>query len=353
MLRSRSTIHAPLCLLLAILLTDVPALGQNALLPDLFMEPSRLTNNTIDTNALPGRVLFRFDSSIPNIGAGEFQLEANGMDAGNGRQFVDQRIFRDDMTSFTVDAGDFVYNPPTTSMESTTWVSYRIRSILPNDGVGPILAEGGKPAVHITSSTSYDLSLPNAPGPSERIIASGGVHGISVGWTDIYSRFLPMQWIDITGLQSGEYWLEVVVDPGNNVMEEDDTNNTSRIKVMLDLPDDDADGLADTFEDMIGTDPNDSDSDNDGLTDGEEVGYDGDITMYDPFHPTDNPTGTDTDALYGDTDMDGTRDGTEVNLGFDPLDPSDGGQVVVGELPYMILLYLFLLVFAFLALRRA
>tara|TARA_Y100000310_G_C20625968_1_gene785892 strand:+ start:155 stop:559 length:405 start_codon:yes stop_codon:yes gene_type:complete len=64
------------------------------------------------------------------------------------------------------------------------------------------------------------------------------------------------------------------------------------------------------------------DTDGDGLTDDEEINYDGD-PAYNPYHPTTNPTGTDTDWNNPDTDGDGFNDGLEVNMGTDPLNPDD------------------------------
>jgi hypothetical protein len=113
-------------------------------------------------------------------------------------------------------------------------------------------------------------------------------------------------------------------------------------------PDSDDDGLTDGEEVVLGTDPFDPDTDDDGLTDGEEVEVhgtdpldpdtdddgltDGDeiAAGTDPFDPdTDDDGLTDgdevhvhgTDPLDPDTDDDGLPDGTEVALGTDPLDP--------------------------------
>ncbi|MFP4393666.1 MAG: PKD domain-containing protein, partial [Anaerolineales bacterium] len=71
-------------------------------------------------------------------------------------------------------------------------------------------------------------------------------------------------------------------------------------------PDSDDDGLTD-YEEVndYGTDPNDADSDDDGLIDGEEVN-------------THN-----TDPHDDDSDGDGMPDGWEVDNGLDPLDDSD------------------------------
>ena len=83
-----------------------------------------------------------------------------------------------------------------------------------------------------------------------------------------------------------------------------------------DAIDSDGDGITDPVEGTLGTDPNDADSDNDGLTDGEEVGGNG---VLDPGE---------TNPLDGDSDDDGLSDGDEVNgaglLGpYSPTDPLD------------------------------
>jgi len=68
-----------------------------------------------------------------------------------------------------------------------------------------------------------------------------------------------------------------------------------------DAIDSDGDGITDAVEGVLGTDPNDADTDNDGLTDGREVGGNG---VLDPGE---------TDPLDGDSDDDGLSDGDEVN----------------------------------------
>ncbi|RMG16139.1 MAG: hypothetical protein D6729_11380 [Deltaproteobacteria bacterium] len=86
--------------------------------------------------------------------------------------------------------------------------------------------------------------------------------------------------------------------------------------------DQDADGLRDDVEALLGTDPNDPDSDDDGLSDGEELAA-GDPAAYDP--------GVDTDPMDADTDDDGVGDGEERVAGADgyvtdPLDPDTDGD---------------------------
>ena len=79
--------------------------------------------------------------------------------------------------------------------------------------------------------------------------------------------------------------------------------------------DDDNDGVSDTLEAAIGTDPLLMDSDGDGLSDFDEIDYDGDPAAYIP--------GQDLNPLQADTDSDGFGDGMEVAAEYDPLDPAD------------------------------
>ena len=57
--------------------------------------------------------------------------------------------------------------------------------------------------------------------------------GISRGWADVYSRYLPCQWIDVTGLPSGTYTLRIVVNPLHTITESDYDNNVFTASVQF------------------------------------------------------------------------------------------------------------------------
>jgi hypothetical protein len=57
--------------------------------------------------------------------------------------------------------------------------------------------------------------------------------GLTAGCEDLYSKFLGCQYIDVTGLLSGEYTLRVTVDPGNKIEEENEDNNFTEYTVMI------------------------------------------------------------------------------------------------------------------------
>ena len=102
--------------------------------------------------------------------------------------------------------------------------------------------------------------------------------------------------------------------------------------------DEDGDGLTLAEETRLGTDPNDRDSDNDGLDDGEEVNPR--VVLLPPTPPKRTPTVTDwttgkrstprvvlpaTDPTEPDSDNDGLDDGEEVNppRGTPATDPTE------------------------------
>jgi len=84
---------------------------------------------------------------------------------------------------------------------------------------------------------------------------------------------------------------EEVVEPGINV-------NSSSVSNDID-----GDGLSNEEESILGTDPEKSDTDEDGLSDREEVKI---------YH---------TDPLHQDSDLDSYLDGEEIESGYNPLGP--------------------------------
>ncbi len=73
--------------------------------------------------------------------------------------------------------------------------------------------------------------------------ATGGVYncenqGIQQGWQDDYSSGIDCQWVDITGVDPGSYFLRVVLNSQHVLLESNYANNESRIPVAIpaDIP---------------------------------------------------------------------------------------------------------------------
>jgi hypothetical protein len=205
------------------------------LLPDLLVRTAELYDNTLFVSDT-GQKLLRFSNGTANVGLGKFHLY--GVLPGNpdGTQAVRQVVYRSDGTSFDRDAGFFVFHPTHSHIHIEDWCRYRLRELLPDDGVGPVVAGGQKVSFCILDLAVHDRRLPNFSPVPEFESCQSRVQGLSVGWIDIYSQNLPGQAIDVTSVPDGFYWLESEVDPEGHMLESDETNNTARIKVTIGNP---------------------------------------------------------------------------------------------------------------------
>lgn len=201
------------------------------LLPDIIVRQSELFDHQITTEG--GRRLLRLSNGTANIGVGKLYVYGVLPPNPDGTQDVNQRVFRSDGSFYDRLAGKFVYHPTHGHIHFENWAQYRLREILPGDGVGPIIAEGGKTSFCILDLQVYNPALPGFDPRGEFRSCGSTIQGLSVGWMDVYSKGLAGQYIDISFVDAGQYWLESEVDPGQGVLESDHTNNITRIKVTI------------------------------------------------------------------------------------------------------------------------
>lgn len=208
-------------------------------LPDIITNPAPLMDTEIVDNIEPGRIHLLLANATPNVGDGP--LEVFGVEPKHGgkgeTQPVMQRIYRSDDSFYDREAGFFEYHPTHHHTHLQDWARYRLREILPNDQVGDVVAQGDKTSFCLLDSRVYDKNLPGAPSFPVYKNCEQGTQGISVGYEDLYGKDLPDQWIDITDVPDGEYWLESKADAGNVILEKDETNNIARVKVTIDKGD--------------------------------------------------------------------------------------------------------------------
>ncbi len=204
------------------------------LLPDLIVNPARLQDYTFSKTIVPGHVHIRFSNATANVGLGPLFMFPGT--ATGGGQLVNQRIFTSQGGFRDREAGIFLYHPTHSHFHVGSWAQYTIRAVLAGDAVGPVLRGGAKTSFCLLDSTRYTGPVPilGTPAASRTFLSCGDdSQGISVGWEDVYSRSLPDQWIDITGLAPGDYWLESVVDPDDKIEEVDEDNNVGYLRLTI------------------------------------------------------------------------------------------------------------------------
>ena len=162
------------------------------------------------------------------------------------------------------------------------------------------------------AGTAYIIPDPdslNAPwtleGPGSSSFVGNGAYTLSSLAQGDYT----LEWLDITG------WVPPSPNPVTQYLAADDMITFSGTYVMRDS---DNDGLSDLWEEDNGLDPNDADSDDDGIPDGvEDANQDG---FMDPGE---------TDPCLVDSDGDGIQDGTE--LGVTTGHPTDTGATFIPD----------------------
>jgi len=171
------------------------------------------------------------------------------------------------------------------------------------------------------------------------IITGNGTSDVDeiLGWIDIdVKRNWTYTW-DTTRVVNGEAFIAVRAFDGRSF-------GATSITIMVDNEggwDSDDDGLSDLWEEQIGTDPDNPDTDGDGLKDGLEVdGTDGSTT--DPLEPDSDDDGlldgeedkNGNGAVEGDDNRNKIWDDEEVWLETDPNNPdTDGDGVLDGDDP--------------------
>jgi hypothetical protein len=233
--------------------TEVPAVATAGsadavdLLPDLVAlaseEDAWMYGWSLDTTELPGRTLLRLTTATGNLGDGALEIYGGEVLPG-GQQRVYQRIYDDMGGSRVREAGTFTYHPGHGHTHFDDFAQYHLREVTTGGGVGDIVVSGDKTSFCLLDSVEI-VPGPDPVDPYDSCTPAR--QGISAGWADIYHKSLPDQWIDITGVPEGTYWLEVVTDPDNHMLESNELNNTERILIQLVTPTSDRFEVNNTF----------------------------------------------------------------------------------------------------------
>ncbi|MEC8520288.1 MAG: ELWxxDGT repeat protein, partial [Candidatus Thermoplasmatota archaeon] len=212
-------------------------------------------------------------------------------------------------------------------------------------GTGPL-----GPAVLVNNTETTPINPPNAvPGATWELSpdlpdglvfdpATGVITGTPTQAMDNTTYTIWANTTDPAFSIEATFWLEVLEDfDGDGMPDElpDDYPDTGvEPYTLIEDEDDDNDGMSDTNESLIGTDPYNPDTDGDGFCDG-ELGVEGVCYAGPDSHPLDPtlPVNTDGDAYPDedpdgpgglvadeDDDNDGYLDTTEVTCESDPLD---------------------------------
>ena len=213
---------------------QAPAASAAPILPDLVSDaPGQSIPPETYTDSQGTRLLVRFDGFVHNAGQGQLELRASNR-SGDTMQTVVQRV-RDSAGGTT----DMTRSPiPTVKYESADghnhWhLKNAVRYSLYNNAKTALVAPSMKVGFCLIDGEPVDAHAPPQPFYSptdnqfcrrEQPAATDVYMGISPGWRDVYGRELPFQWIDISDVAPGSYWLRADADPDDVVIEANEAN---------------------------------------------------------------------------------------------------------------------------------
>lgn len=170
-----------------------------------------------------GRLKLRFSTALANIGAGHIQVIPNGPNGRAVQEILDgsnRVIFRKETTRpVYFDAHGH------THVENIARYDFRQGSL-----TGPVLKTSVKTSFCVEDSYKYRSTSETARYPD----CTPSIMGVTRNYADLYSANLPGQDFDITGLPAGEYYVVVLIDPGQAFLDASRSNNVAWTKFYLD-----------------------------------------------------------------------------------------------------------------------
>ncbi|MEA2182884.1 MAG: hypothetical protein QOF69_2069 [Solirubrobacteraceae bacterium] len=228
----------------ALLATAVCALGAApapaaaALLPDLVADPPVGGNQpVVYSDAQGDRLLLRMDGFVHNRGPGPLDIRGS-KPSGGVMTTVRQRVYDAPNSSGPFADMPHVPAPVLTyetnddhmhwhlahAMRYSLWSADRTVEVAPSQKVGFCLIDMDRVEAPPTDAPVYSEAAHHFC-QEGRPSASSVYMGVSPGWRDIYSYVLAFQWVDISDVAPGRYWLRADADPDGVIAESDEVNS--------------------------------------------------------------------------------------------------------------------------------
>jgi lysyl oxidase len=206
------------------------------LLPDVVSDPPRADGAPdVQDDGQGARLLLRLDGYVHNAGRGPLEIRGSNPSGGavNLMGTVNQRVYDDGGGSSDIThapAPSLIYETNDEhehwhlmhAMRYSLWSKDRSVEVAPVQKVGFCLEDSQSiepwaPGRRYTSQTDNFCGWKS---PNKRTVYMG----VSAGWRDVYDSSLAFQWVDISDVPPGEYWLRADADPNGVIAESNEVN---------------------------------------------------------------------------------------------------------------------------------
>jgi len=224
---------APTLAIAALALSSTPA-NAAPQLPDIVADaPVGGYQHDVYSDPQGERLLLRLDGFVHNVGTGALDLRGSApsnlvmtdvvqrvYDSDSGFQDVVSDGTAPRMLYETSDGHDHWHLR--NAMRYSLWSADKTVEVAPSQKVGFCLLDSQRIAASAASRV-YSSTANTFCGRSDPS-ASSVFMGVSPGWRDVYGAGLTFQWINISDVAPGEYWLRTDADPDNVFVESDEHN---------------------------------------------------------------------------------------------------------------------------------
>lgn len=185
------------------------------------------------------RRCLRFDTILANRGRGPLEV-AYQADAAHGILSAYQRVYRNNGTYKSRFAVATEFHPTHGHFHIKDFYVARLWRVDARGrprGKRPV-ARGDKNGFcpEDSTPTSQSSTGPHYHCYSTNAETSGAVQvvGISPGWADLYTAWLPDQYLEISGVRDGRYLFELEIDPHDVFVESSEKDNSVCVLMRLD-----------------------------------------------------------------------------------------------------------------------
>jgi len=213
-------------------------------LPDLVADPVADVVLSTDASGAADRLLLRFAGFVHNAGQGAVEIRGSRASTAAAMS-VDQRVFN------AAGGSRYVPSPAQIAYEEadghghwhlmraarySLWNSARSAEAAPAMKVGFCLEDSQHVDAHGPGSYVYGGSRDHRFCEWGNPSALSVFQGISAGWRDEYDNELAFQWVDVSDVQPGSYWLRSDVDPDGVVVESVEANQVAWASSATTIP---------------------------------------------------------------------------------------------------------------------
>jgi hypothetical protein len=214
-------------------------IDENALLPDLRAIPAR-DFHIQDTESNGNNVRYlRFSQGFANVGKGPLQVRRGGSGRycqGRGRATGYQDIFFSDGSRKSVRLKEcMVYHPYHKHWHVARVARYDLCTVDPDTlQIDQVIRSSDKVSFCLIDEFRIPEQYYNGPRYSKNYTScKKRISGITPGWIDEYDYKTYGQWVDITGVEDGLYYLRSIINPSRLLIESTSSNNTAERLIRI------------------------------------------------------------------------------------------------------------------------